>query len=141
MKKVLISRNTLVRFIKPSALTLLLAGTLSASSVQAADAKPKEVPVEVKYIGSMQGSPLFQIAFNNPEGNDISITLRDQEGYIIYTDVTNDKAYARKIRFDDLDFATMKLTLTLRSKKELQTKTFEVTRSSRVVEDFTVVSL
>lgn len=141
MKNVIFSGNTVARLIKPSVLALLFAGIVNVSSAQTADTRLSEVPVEVKYVGSTEGSPLFQIAFNNPQGDEVSITLRDQDGYTIYTDVTKEKAYLRKLRLDGLDFDTMKLTLTLRTKKETQTKSFEVTKNIRTVEDIAVVSL
>lgn len=141
MKNAIFSGNALTRFIKPSVLALLFAGIVNTSFAQADDTKPADVPVEVKYLGSTQGSPLFQIAFNNPQGDEVNVTLRDGDGYTIYSDVTKEKTYIRKIRFDELDFETMKLVLTLRTKKELQTKIFEVTRNMRTVEDIAVVSL
>jgi hypothetical protein len=140
MKNAIFSGNTITRHIRPSVLALLFAGVVNTSFAQAAD-KPAEAPAEVKYLGSAQGSPLFHIAFNNPLGEEVSVTLRDPDGYTIYADVTKEKTYIRKIRFAEFDFDKVRLTLTLRTKKNVQTQSFEVTRSTRTVEDIAVVSL
>jgi hypothetical protein len=140
MKNAIFSISTLVRRIKPAVFTLLFAGILNAAPAQATD-KIKDVPVEVKYLGSVDGEPLFQIAFNNPLGEEVSITLRDQDGYIIYSDVSKDKAYSRKLRFEGIETDRLRFMLSLRTKKDTQTKTFEITKNTRTIEDVAVVGL
>lgn len=141
MKNANFSGNALTRLIKPSLLALLFVSLLGATPAQATDTKPKEVPVEVKYLGSEAGKPLFQISYNNAEGDETTLTLRDESGYVIYTDVSKEKTYSRKLQFNDLDTEKLKLTLTLRTKKETQTQSFEITKSTRVIEDVAVVNL
>jgi hypothetical protein len=140
MKNATFSVNTLVRFCKPAVLALFFAGLLNTAPAQAAD-KPKEAPVEVKYLGTSNGKPMFQIQFSNPQAEEISITLRDEYGYAIYTDVSKEKVYSRKLQFDDLGTDRLKLTVLLRTKKDVQTKTFEITKNIRTIEDVAVVSL
>jgi hypothetical protein len=127
-------------FIKPVFFVLFFAGILQAAPVQAAD-KPKETPVEIKYLGSKEGTLLFQIHFANPNAEEVNLMLRDENGNVIYTEVVRDKVYSRKIRFEEMESSNMKLTLTLRTRKEVQSKTFEIKRSTRVIEDVAVVTL
>jgi hypothetical protein len=140
MKNATFSVNTLVRFCKPAVLALFFAGLLNTTPAQATD-KPKAAPVEVKYLGSNNGKPLFQIQFSNPQADEVSITLRDEYGYTLYTDVSKEKAYSRKLQFDDLGTDRLKLTVLLRTKKDVQTQTFEITKNIRTIEDVAVVSL
>lgn len=139
MKKAIYVSNPLARLAKIVTAALLLL-VVSTTAVHAAD-KPKEGPVEVKYLGSVQGKPLFQLALNNPQGEEVALTLRDENGVVIYSDVSKDKTYSRTLQFDELDVARLRLTLTLRTKKETQTQMFEITRSTRTVEDVAVVTL
>jgi hypothetical protein len=132
--------NTLKRFIKPALFVFFIAGMLQAAPVQAAD-KPTETPVEIKYLGSKEGRLLFQIHFTNPNGEEINLVLRDENGNVIYTDVVRDKVYSRNIRFEEIESNNIKLTLSLRTRKEVQSKTFEIKRSTRVIEDVAVVTL
>jgi hypothetical protein len=89
----------------------------------------------------VDGKPTFQIAVNNPGGEAVSLSLRDENGYLIYSDTIKDKEYARKLQFDELGADKLKLTLVLRTKKDVTTKTFEITKNTRTVEDVAVVSL
>lgn len=141
MKNAALSGFALTRLAKPFIAALLFVGLLSTASAQPVDGKPKETPVEVKYLGTENGKPLFQISYNNQGGQETVLTLRDEAGFVIYTDVSKERSYSRKLQFSDLDTDRLKLTLTLRSKKETQTQTFEITKNTRTIEDVAVVSL
>ena len=138
MKNATLSGNTLTRL---SVIALLIVGLVSASPAQANGETPKEAPAVVKYLGNVDGKPTFQLAVNNPTGQEVSLSLRDENGYLIYSDTIKDKEYARKLQFDELGGEKLKLTLVLRTKKDVQTKTFEITKNTRTVEDVAVVSL
>lgn len=131
--------SILARLMKPAAAALLLL-VLTTAPAHAAD-KPKDSPVAVRYLGSPEGKPLFQITVNNPQGDEVALTVRDEEGYILYTDVVKDTTYIRTLKFDGMDTDRLKLTLSLRTKKDSQTQTFEIIKSTRTVEDIAVVSL
>jgi len=141
MKNVTFSGNTLTRLFKPSVIALLILGLVSTAPAHAIGENPKDAPAAVKYLGNVDGKPLFQLAVNNPKGEQISLTLRDENGYLIYSDVIKGKAYSRNLRFDELDTERVKMTLILRTKKDTQTQTFEITKNLRTVEDVAVVSL
>jgi hypothetical protein len=141
MKNVTFSGNILTRFIKPSLLTLLFVSLFSAAPALASEITPKEAPAEIKYLGTVQGKPLFQVAFSNPTGQEVQLTLRDENGIVIYSDASKDKTYFRKLQFNEMEADKLKLTLTLRTKKESQTQSFEITKSTRTIEDVAVVAL
>lgn len=138
MKNATFSGNILTRL---SVIALLFLGLATAAPAYANGETPKEAPAAVKYLGSVDGKPMFQIAVNNPSGEAVSLSLRDENGYLIYSDTIKDKEYARKLQFDELGADKMKLTLVLRTKKDVTTKTFEITKNTRTVEDVAVVSL
>jgi len=138
MKNATLSGNTLTRL---SVIALVILSLAITAPAHATGGDPKEAPAAVKYLGSVDGKPTFQLAVNNPQGEAVSLTLRDEEGYLIFSDMIKDKAYTRKLQFDGLDADKMKLTLILRTKKDTQTQTFEITKSTRTVEDVAVVSL
>ena len=140
MKNVIFSVNTRTRFMKPAAATLLFVSLLGQAQASPID-KVKNTPAEVTYVGSVQGRPVFQIAFNNPHGEEVALSLRDENGTVIYSDVVKDKNYSRKLQFNDLDTDRLKVVLTLRTKKETKTQLFEISKYTRLVEDVAVVSL
>lgn len=120
---------------------LLFAAVLSVSSVQAAEGTPKEAPVEIKYLGTTAGQPLFQINFSNPQAEEVVLTLRDDAGNLIFSDVVRGASYSKKLQFSELGDDKLKVKLTLRTKKDYQTQNFEISRSTRVIEDVAVVTL
>jgi hypothetical protein len=141
MKNAILSGNALTRLMKPAVMTLLSLTLLNAAPALANGGDPKTAPAEVKYLGSVNGNPTFQLVVNNTQGEPVFLTLRDAEGNLIYTDTIKDKTYARNIKFDGLDAEKLKLVLTLRTKKDVQTQSFEITRNIRTTDDIAVVSL
>lgn len=117
--------------------SLILA--LTPSTVHAAD-KIKNPPAEIKYVGSVDSKPVFQISFANEEAEEVNLTLKDQDGTVIYADVIKDKNYSRKIQLENVD-SNIKMTLTLRSKKASQTQQFQINKNVRVVEDVVIAKL
>jgi len=141
MKNATTSGTILSRLMKPAALALLALSLLSTVPAFAAGHDPKEVPAEVKYVGTLNGKPTFQLNVNNPQGEEVALALRDENGTLIYADTIKDKSYTRKLQFDDFDADNLKVVLTLRTKKDVQKQTFEITRNTRTVEDVAVVNL
>lgn len=140
MKNAIYASNAVARLAKPVAAALLFMTLLSAPAAQAAGGTPKDAPVEVTYIGSVEGKPLIRISVDNPQGETAILTLRDEDGNLIYSDTIRDKNYARTLQFDELS-NNLKVRLTLRSKGETQTKIFAITTSTRTVSDVAVVNL
>jgi hypothetical protein len=110
---------------------LVIAGTTSA---QASDT-PKNTPVEIKYLGSFNSKPVFEIAFDNADSEEIYLTLKDNDGNILYSEVVKDKKFSRKIQLDNEELYGSKVTLTLRSRKGTQHQVFQINKNVRVVED------
>lgn len=112
---------------------------LTPSTVHAAD-EVKNPPAEIKYIGSVDSKPIFQINFANLNSDEVNLTLKDQYGTVIYADLIKDKNYSRKIQLENVD-SDLKLTLTLRSKAGTQTQQFKINKNVRVIEDVVVAKL
>ena len=105
-----------------------------------ATGKVKNPPADIKYIGSVDSKPIFQIDIANEDAQEVSLTLKDQDGTVIYADLIKDKSYTRKIQLENVD-SNLKLTLSLRSKKGVQTQQFQINKNVRVVEDVVVDKL
>ncbi|MCG7860584.1 hypothetical protein MD537_26630, partial [Flavihumibacter sediminis] len=54
-------------------------------------ASKNRVPVEVKYVGSNNQSPVVEISLDNEEGKEVIVQLRDLDGYVLYTATTSEK--------------------------------------------------
>ncbi len=132
-----INLGKVVRRVVTSATLLFV--LFSTTAVHATD-KVKNPPADIKYIGSVDSKPIFQIDIANEDAQEVSLTLKDQDGTVIYADVIKDKSYTRKIQLENVD-SNLKLTLSLRSKKGVQTQQFQINKNVRVVEDVVVDKL
>ncbi len=121
--------------LKPTALALVL--VLAFSNVKAND-KIKPAEVEIKYIGKTNGNPIFQINFENAQGDNVYLALRDEYGNTIFGDFVKEKGYSRKIQFDNVDLSDLKLTLTLRSKNGTHKQNFQISKNVQLVENVEV---
>ena len=125
--------------------TLLVLVLFSFSFLLSSDVKAndsiKTAIAEIKYLGSVEGNPVFQISFENQEGEDVYLALRDENGNTIYADFVKGKNYTRKIQFDGVDLSELKLTLSLRSKNGTKKQNFQINKSTQVLENIEVANL
>ena len=120
-----------------AALFLIVSGV---TAVRAADRKI-ETPVNITYVGTVNEKPVFQINFDNTTGADVFLSLTDENGNYIYSEVVKDGKYSRKIQLDNAELTDLKLKLTLRTKKNVQTQLFDINTNVRTVQDVQVVRL
>lgn len=79
--------------------TMMIIGTLASSSVHARITT--DLPgVQVKYLGTFDSNPLFEIAFNNKEDDKFLVIIRDDVGNILFSEKLSGKNITRKYRID-----------------------------------------
>jgi hypothetical protein len=123
-----------VAFVALSLLTVL-------PSAAHAGVNPKNPPAEIKYVGSLDERPVFQIRLDNPGGEDLYLTLNDENGNLIYSDIVKGEKYTKNILLENLDGIDLKVNLILRNKKSYQTQTFQINSNAKVVEDVQVTKV
>lgn len=114
--------------------TILLAGAASAQS----SANPDPA---VKYIGSIDGQPLFKVQLNNQTGDVYHLTIKDDEGTVLYAERFNDKQFSKSFKFDNAERSNVKLTFILEGNKTVQSKEFKVNSSTQVLDNVVVTTL
>ena len=133
------SNLSLKNVLRSVAFTALVAFLFVPSTVLATDTKPLPL-AEIKYIGSIDFKPVFQIDFNNEDAAEVNLLLRDENGTIIYFEVIKDKKYSRKIQLENIE-RNARVTLKLRSKKGSQSQVFQINKSTRIVEDVVIAKV
>lgn len=133
-----IANNTIKSTVTLAVLAIVL--VFSSAKANATD-KIKNPTVEVKYIGTVDNSPLFQVEFDNVEGEEIYISLRDVNGNILYAGTTKEKRFSKRFRLENIELNDTKITLNVRSKKATQSTVFEINKSVRQVEEVVVNKL
>jgi hypothetical protein len=116
---------------------LLLAG-FSSAFAQGPD-NPSD-PV-VKYVGSLDGQPVFKVELNNEDAQARYLTIKDDEGTVLYSEKIRDKQFSKKFRFDNADRDNVKLTFIIEGNNGIQSKEFKVNTSTRVLNDVVVTSV
>jgi uncharacterized membrane protein len=104
-------------------------------------ASKNRVPVEVKYVGSNNQSPVVEISLDNEEGKDVTVQLRDLDGYILYTATTSEKKITRKFQIDNNSLDPIQLKVAVSVNGKVQTEVFKIERNRTVVEDVVVSKL
>jgi hypothetical protein len=130
------SFNTLVKrsVLSLGLSTILLAGAASAQSSTNPDPA-------VKYIGTLDGQPMFKVQLNNQTGNVYHLTIKDDEGTVLYTERFTDKQFAKSFKFDNAERNNVKLTFVLEGNKTVQSKEFNVNSSTQVLDNVVVTTL
>lgn len=101
----------------------------------------KNIPVEVKYVGSNNQSPVVELSLDNAEGKEVTVQLRDLDGYLLYTVTSSDKKITRKFQIDNHSLEPIQLKVAVTINGKVQTDLFQINRNRVVVEDVVVSKL
>ena len=104
------------------------------------NATEEPTPVSIRYIGKLNDQPVFQIEFNNQNEEYFNVSIRDEEGNVLFYEKSKDKKFSRKFQLDK-DVNNVKLTFSLKTENQKQSQVFEVNNNYRVVEDVVVTRL
>ena len=122
----------------------LALATLFLCSLSFANAKSiiaNEPPLEIKYLGAPDGQPVFQIQFDNASGETYVLSIKSDDGTVLYTEKVKDKKFLKKIKWNNSDTDKTKLIFTLTGEKEKTTQMFEINTTLRQVQDVVVTKL
>ena len=124
-----------------SALTLsLIAGSLLTRAAAKDPVEKHEgsaSTAEVKYIGSNEGDPLFNVMYNNTTGARFSVKVLDNEGHQLFQGIYTDKKFDKKFKISDAG-SYGKLTFVIRNFQDNSVQSFEINSNTRMVEDVEV---
>jgi len=117
--------------------SFLLIGLMSSASAQSSTSSPNAV---IRYVGSLDSKPVFKVELDNKDKNVYFLTIKDDEGSILYSEKIKGKQFIKSFKFD-ADRDAVKLTFTLSCDKETQSQEFKVNTSTRVYNDVAVTTL
>ena len=92
---------------------------------------------EVRYIGSPDGDPLFNVLYTNSTGARFSVKVLDNEGHQLFQGVYTDRKFDRKFKVADAQNYS-KLTFVIRNFQDNSVQHFEINSNARLVEDVEV---
>jgi hypothetical protein len=119
---------------------VLFTGTANANG-EKVNAEKSVIPVEVKYIGTQNEQPVLEVTLDNATGEEFRVTLRNDEGDILYSGAFNQKKFVKRFQFDNGSSNPIRILMTVSTKKLSQTETFEISKSRQVIESVVVEKL
>lgn len=122
-------------------------GLILLLSVATANAQPRVPgaaagadPVVVKYLGAQDDMLIFNVAYANPLGNKVVVTILDQNGNQLYQDVFKDKTFYKQFKLPKTDKDL--ITFVIRNGQDVPVeKKFAVNVDSHVVREVAIKKL
>jgi hypothetical protein len=126
--------------------SLMMAMALMAISSmgfsQASDTSNKMNAVaELKYVGTVEGFPVFELDLNNEEATEFFVTITDKHSDVLYSTKLKGKGITRKYRLDldEDDLKSVRFEIT--SKKTNENLVYEISKKIGFVQDVSVAKL
>ena len=102
----------------------------------------KIVPVELRYVGTLQNQPLIQLDFSGGKAeNEFSISIADQNGVVLYSDNVRGEKFSKQFLLDTDDLGNAVLSFTITGLKSGKTVTYKVSRKTTAVQEMDVAKL
>ena len=121
-------------------IALFVAFSLMATVSWANDGGNDTPAVSLKYIGLVQNQPMFQLDLNSVEETEFYVSIKDQNGRVIYNEKIKAKTFTRNFRLDteSLDDAILKVEVRDGNKKP---EVFTINRNTRYYEETSISKL
>ncbi|HXB94259.1 MAG TPA: hypothetical protein VNU70_03835 [Puia sp.] len=99
-----------------------------------------ESAATVKYLGTEEDMIVFNVSYPNPEGNKFQVTIKDQDGSIIYRDYFSERSFYRQFRLPKADKDRIVFIFHQNEAADV-VKTFEINVNSRYVREVAIRKL
>ena len=100
-----------------------------------------ENPTELKYLGSVNNQPRFQLSLNNTESDEFVVTIRNRNSEVIYKEKIKGANVTRKYQLNTDDYTSEGITFEVVSKKTKSRIAYTINETSRLVQDFSITAL
>ena len=123
------------------AIALVTAASFFFTTAKASDGI-KLVPVELRYVGTLQNQPLIQLDFTGTKAeNEFSISITDQNGIVLYSDNVKGEKFSKQFLLDTDDLGDAILSFEITGVKSGKTVTYKVSRKTTTVQEMDVAKL
>jgi hypothetical protein len=116
-------------------------GFTSLLFIGATSAQAKLPEPTIKYIGTLDGQPVFRVDLDNQDNSIYHLTIKDDSGDILYSEKIREKEFSKKFKFENSDRRSVKLTFVVDGKEGSRAQDFQVNTSTKVWNDVVVTSL
>ena len=119
-------------------LVLSLVSLFSTAIVSPVNANGGGDTVELKYIGTMQNQPLFQLNFTGAQDSEFQIVVRDEFNNVLHRENFKGGTGNRKFLLNTEEIGESSVRFEITGKTLDKTVVFEINNESRTVKDVVV---
>ena len=101
----------------------------------AVKAQDSTKPIVIKYLGTINEQPLFQVEFDNSNQENMYLTLKDGAGDILYSESFKSSKFSRKFLLNTPGNDNLRIRIT--SKNEDQSAAFRIDNKTQEIVDVT----
>ena len=117
---------------------LLLFTTVSASAGDSIRVRTV-LPAELKFEGMIRNNPLFQLSIaGNKEQDEFVIHISDSWGNVLYRENVRVENFTKRFLFNYEELGEETVYLSISSRKLRQEMVYEINRSTRSVEEYSI---
>ena len=116
-----------------------IAGTLSFSAIAADKASEKDAASAVQYVGTTERGIVFNVKYDNATANPFSLIIKNEFGDVVYQQQYSDKNFDKKVMLTK-EPGDAHLTFIIKSASASIKQSFDISTSTRIVEDVVVKS-
>jgi hypothetical protein len=132
--------KTVISTLSRTALLLMAVFTMSFSTNTGTPGK-SEIPAELKYLGSFDNQPQFQLSLNNTEIDEFAITIRNRNGQVIFKEKIKGASISRKYQMNTEELDSNGITFEVVSKNTKSRVAYTVSETARLVQDVSITAL
>ena len=132
--------KTVINALSRTAIVLVAIFTMSFSTNTGTPGKA-ENPAELKYLGSFNSQPQFQLNLNNTEADEFVITIRSRNNEVLYKERIKGTNVSRKYQLNTEEVNSTGVTFEVVSKKTKSRIAYTVNETSRLVQDVSITAL
>ena len=131
--------KTVISTLSRTALLLMAVFTMSFSTNTGTPGK-SEIPAELKYLGSFDNQPQFQLSLNNTEIDEFAITIRNRNGQVIFKEKIKGASISRKYQMNTEELDSNGITFEVVSKNTKSRVAYTVSETARLVQDVSIIA-
>lgn len=97
--------------------------------------------IEVKHIGNYENQPIFQLNLTTAEADEFTITLRDSDGNVLYSDKAKGTSITRKFLLTTQEIGDNIVTIEVKSRKAPKAEVYTINRKQNLIEEMFVTKV
>ncbi len=132
--------KTVISTLSRTALLLMAVFTMSFSTNTGTPGK-SDIPAELKYLGSFDNQPQFQLSLNNTEEDEFLVVIRNKNSQVLYKEKIKGANISRKYQLNTEELDSNGITFEVVSKKTKSRVAYTVNETARLVQDVSITAL